>query len=101
MWQIVVRLTLIALQIYSPFASLSHILLSFDVGDARSLAIHPASTTHSQLNEEQLNNAGCPPDMVRLSVGIETIQDITADLDQALTKAVKGGPNMSSGHIPY
>jgi O-acetylhomoserine (thiol)-lyase len=58
-----------------------------NVGDVRSLAIHPASTTHSQLNEEQLKNAGCPPDMVRLSVGIESIGDIIADLDQAISKA--------------
>mmetsp|Transcript_36711 Transcript_36711/g.66039 ORF Transcript_36711/g.66039 Transcript_36711/m.66039 type:complete len:446 (+) Transcript_36711:104-1441(+) len=59
-----------------------------NVGDARSLTIHPASTTHSQLSEEQLSNAGCPPDMVRLSIGIETIGDILGDLDQALVKAV-------------
>ena len=58
-----------------------------NVGDARSLAIHPASTTHSQLTEQQMKDAGCPPDMVRLSVGIESISDILADLDQALDKA--------------
>jgi O-acetylhomoserine (thiol)-lyase len=58
-----------------------------NVGDARSLAIHPASTTHSQLTEKQMKDAGCPPDMVRLSVGIESISDILADLDQALDKA--------------
>ena len=50
-----------------------------NVGDARSLAIHPATTTHSQLSEEQLRNAGCPADMVRLSIGIESIQDITGE----------------------
>ena len=71
-----------------------------NVGDARSLAIHPATTTHSQLTEEQLSDAGCPADMIRLSIGIESIGDIlgkffqrpfaavlafgTADLDQAL-----------------
>ena len=60
-----------------------------NVGDARSLAIHPASTTHSQMNEEQLEGAGCPSDMVRLSIGIESIEDILADLDQALEKATK------------
>lgn len=70
-------------------------------GDARSLAIHPASTTHSQLTDEQLRDAGCPPDMVRLSVGIESARDIIADLDQALTKAIKHAPNMSGGHIPF
>ena len=55
-----------------------------NVGDAKSLAIHPASTTHSQLNEEQQRDGGITPEMVRLSVGIENIEDITADLDQAL-----------------
>jgi len=59
------------------------------IGDARSLAIHPASTTHSQLSEEQLNDAGIPPDMVRLSIGIESAKDIKADIDQALAKAVQ------------
>ena len=55
-----------------------------NVGDAKSLAIHPASTTHSQLNEEQQRDGGITPEMVRLSVGIENIEDILADLDQAL-----------------
>ena len=55
-----------------------------NVGDARSLAIHPASTTHSQLSEEQQLNARITPDLVRLSVGIEHIDDILADIDQAL-----------------
>ena len=59
-----------------------------NVGDAKSLAIHPASTTHSQLEPEQQLQAGIPPEMVRLSVGIEHIDDIIADLDQALAKAV-------------
>ncbi|MDX1680948.1 MAG: PLP-dependent transferase, partial [Akkermansiaceae bacterium] len=58
-----------------------------NVGDAKSLAIHPASTTHSQLDEQQQKDGGIPPEMVRLSVGIEHIDDITADLDQALAKA--------------
>ena len=48
------------------------------------LAIHPATTTHSQLNEEQQRAAGIPPELIRLSVGIEHIDDILADLDQAL-----------------
>jgi len=56
-----------------------------NVGDAKSLAIHPASTTHSQMNAEQQVAAGCAPEMVRLSIGIETCDDIIADLDQALT----------------
>ncbi|RZO88263.1 MAG: O-acetylhomoserine aminocarboxypropyltransferase/cysteine synthase [Kiritimatiellaceae bacterium] len=55
-----------------------------NVGDARSLAIHPASTTHSQLSEEQQLNARITPDLVRLSVGIEHIDDIIKDIDQAL-----------------
>lgn len=55
-----------------------------NVGDAKSLAIHPASTTHSQLSEAQQKDAGIPPEMIRLSIGIEHIDDILADLDQAL-----------------
>jgi O-acetylhomoserine (thiol)-lyase len=55
-----------------------------NVGDAKSLALHPASTTHSQLTDAQQIQAGVSPDMIRLSVGIEHIDDIVADLDQAL-----------------
>jgi len=55
-----------------------------NVGDAKSLAIHPATTTHSQLSEAQQASGGITPDLVRLSVGIEHIDDILADLDQAL-----------------
>jgi len=55
-----------------------------NVGDAKSLAIHPASTTHAQLNEEQLESAGVTPDFIRLSIGLEDIEDILWDLDQAL-----------------
>ncbi len=58
-----------------------------NVGDAKSLAIHPASTTHSQLSETELVDAGVTPDMVRLSIGIEDIGDIKNDIDQALEKA--------------
>jgi O-acetylhomoserine (thiol)-lyase len=58
-----------------------------NVGDAKSLAIHPASTTHSQLNEEQQASAGVTPDFVRLSIGIEDIEDILWDLGQALQQA--------------
>ena len=57
-----------------------------NVGDARSLAIHPASTTHSQLTEEQQRAAGLSPELIRLSIGIEDPQDIIDDLDQALAK---------------
>ena len=60
---------------------LSHLA---NVWDAKSLAIHPATTTHSQLNEEQQRAGGIPPEMVRLSIGIEHIDDILADIDQAL-----------------
>ncbi len=55
-----------------------------NVGDARTLIIHPASTTHRQLNEEQQMAAGVTPDMVRISVGLESLDDILWDLDQAL-----------------
>ena len=55
-----------------------------NIGDTRTLIIHPASTTHRQLSEEQQIAAGAGPDVVRLSVGIETIEDVIADLDQAL-----------------
>ncbi len=58
-----------------------------NVGDAKSLAIHPASTTHSQLTAEQQRESGITPDLIRLSVGIEHVDDLIADLDQAL----KGG----------
>lgn len=58
-----------------------------NVGDAKSLAIHPATTTHSQLTEAQQLSAGIPPELIRLSIGIEHIDDITADLAQALACA--------------
>ncbi len=58
-----------------------------NVGDAKSLAIHPASTTHSQLGEEELRQSGVTADMVRLSIGLEDIEDICWDLDQALAAA--------------
>jgi len=58
-----------------------------NVGDAKSLAIHPATTTHSQLNAEQQSDAGISPEMVRLSVGIEDADDIITDLEQALKAA--------------
>jgi len=58
-----------------------------NVGDAKSLAIHPATTTHSQLNEEQQRGAGITPELVRLSVGLENVDDLLADLDQALAAA--------------
>jgi O-acetylhomoserine (thiol)-lyase len=65
-----------ALQMFSHLAN---------VGDARSLVIHPASTTHQQLSADQQRAAGVEPEMVRISVGLEDIDDILWDLDQALT----------------
>jgi len=56
-----------------------------NIGDAKSLILHPASTTHRQLSKAQLKAAGAGPDVVRLSVGIETAEDLIADLDQALS----------------
>ena len=55
-----------------------------NVGDAKTLAIHPASTTHQQLSAEEQKATGVTPDYIRLSVGIEHIDDILADIDQAL-----------------
>jgi O-acetylhomoserine (thiol)-lyase len=55
-----------------------------NIGDTRSLIIHPASTTHRQLTDEQRVKAGAGPEVVRLSVGLENVEDIIADLDQAL-----------------
>ncbi len=55
-----------------------------NVGDAKSLVLHPASTSHSQLSEEQQRQAGITPDLIRLSVGIEHVDDIIEALEQAL-----------------
>jgi O-acetylhomoserine (thiol)-lyase len=57
-----------------------------NIGDTRSLVIHPASTTHAQLTPEQQTAAGAGPDVVRLSIGIEDVKDIIADLEQSLAK---------------
>jgi len=61
-----------------------------NIGDAKTLIIHPASTTHAQLTEQQLVDAGVLPGVVRISVGIEDVEDIIDDLDQALTAATGG-----------
>jgi len=66
--------------------ALEMILRLVNIGDAKSLACHPASTTHRQLNEEELAKAGVSADLVRISVGIESIDDIIADVSQALDK---------------
>ena len=60
-----------------------------NIGDARSLAIHPATTTHSQLTTDELSAAGVTPGYVRLCIGLEHIDDIIDDLDQALDKSSK------------
>jgi O-acetylhomoserine (thiol)-lyase len=60
-----------------------------NIGDAKTLVIHPASTTHQQLTEDQQRTAGVSPEFIRLSVGIEDLADIRADLDQALTASQK------------
>lgn len=70
---------------------LSHLA---NVGDAKSLAIHPATTTHSQLDERQQKAGGITPEMVRLSIGLENIDDILEDLDQAL-RAAKAASTVS------
>lgn len=69
--------------------ALQMILRLVNIGDAKSLACHPATTTHRQLNTEELKSAGVSEDLVRISVGIEHIDDIIADIAQALEK-VKG-----------
>ena len=56
------------------------------VADARTCVLHPASHTHRQMNDEQLVEAGVAPDLIRLSVGIENVKDIIADLEQALSQ---------------
>lgn len=60
-----------------------------NIGDAKTLIIHPASTTHRQLSDEERDAAGVTPDMIRVSVGLESINDILWDIDQALTKATR------------
>ena len=63
---------------------LSHLA---NIGDAKSLVIHPASTTHQQLTEAEQAETGVTADYIRLSVGLEDVEDIQADIDQALKKA--------------
>ena len=67
-----------------------------NLGDAKSLACHPASTTHRQMSPEEQRNAGVLPEMIRLSVGIEHIDDILEDLDQALAAAAASGSTAPS-----
>jgi O-acetylhomoserine (thiol)-lyase len=65
---------------------MSHLV---NIGDTRTLISHPASTTHRQLDDAQQLAAGVPPDMVRISVGLENLDDILWDIDQALDKACR------------
>ena len=69
------------------YDALQMFLRLVNIGDVKSLAAHPASTTHRQLSEEELKSAGVTPDMIRLCIGIEDIEDIIEDLDQALSAA--------------
>ena len=57
-----------------------------NIGDAKSLVIHPASTTHQQLTPEEQESTGVTQDLIRLSIGLEDVEDIIADIDQALEK---------------
>ena len=66
--------------------NLDFISIVTHVADARTCVLHPASHTHRQLSDEQLLEAGVAPDLVRLSVGIENVEDIIADLQQAMDK---------------
>ena len=68
--------------------ALKMILRLVNIGDAKSLACHPASTTHRQLSPEELAKAGVSEDLIRISVGIEHIDDIIADVEQALAASV-------------
>ncbi|AJY48972.1 Cys/Met metabolism pyridoxal-phosphate-dependent protein [Halomonas sp. KO116] len=67
------------------------ILRLVNIGDAKSCSSIPASTTHRQLNDQELKTAGVTPEMVRLSIGIEHIDDLLADIDQALTLPKNSG----------
>ena len=69
------------------YDALNMFLRLVNIGDTKSLAAHPASTTHRQLSESELESAGVTPDMIRLCIGIEHIDDIIADLDQALAQS--------------
>ena len=73
------------------FASLKVAALVVHVGDARTSVLHPATSTHSQMSPEDRLKAGIPEDMIRVSVGIEDADDIIADFEQAIAKAVNVG----------
>ena len=67
-----------------------------NIGDAKSLACHPASTTHRQLSPSELKGAGVSEDLVRLSIGLENVDDIINDIDQALDKALGSKAKVAS-----
>ncbi len=67
-----------------------------NIGDTRTLCCHPASTTHRQMSKEEQLNAGVREETIRLSVGIEHVEDILADLDQALGAVVRAAPRMAA-----
>ena len=71
-----------------------------NIGDSKSLIIHPASTTHAQLTVPEQAETGVTPELVRLSVGMEDIRDIIADLDQAIL-AANGPPTASPGSFDW
>jgi len=71
-----------------------------NVGDVRTLIIHPAATTHEQMTEEEQKSAGVTPDHIRLSVGIEHVDDIKADLEQAISKVFASSSSSSSSSTP-
>ncbi len=67
-----------------------------NLGDAKSLVIHPSSTTHQQLAESEQRETGVTPDLVRLSVGIEDVRDIIADIEQAIQAATSKSPTCNA-----
>ena len=71
-----------------------------NIGDAKTLIIHPASTTHQQMTDEQQVEAGIRPDMVRISIGLEDVDDICWDLDQALRKVGAVSASVVSSGVP-
>jgi O-acetylhomoserine (thiol)-lyase len=78
------------------YDSLKLITRLVNIGDAKSLACHPASTTHRQMSAEQQRMAGVLPEAIRLSIGIEHIDDIIEDIDQALAQACAGSPRLEA-----
>jgi O-acetylhomoserine (thiol)-lyase len=81
------------------YNALSLIKRVVNLGDSKSLACHPASTTHRQMTSDEQAKAGVLPEMIRVSVGIEHIDDILADLEQALEEAVPAGSIIEPGKI--